>query len=97
MRNIFFSNVKMKGLIPLDFYQNEKFDRHGLSEEFEEEVLKESLGNLFYIGEIEDMLLEKEQIERIINTSINYIDANLPLLKDRLPFANFEWKGKFIN
>jgi len=94
MRNIFFSNVIMKDLSPLDFYQNERFDRHGLSEEFYEEFLKESLGDLFYIEELEDMLLEKVQVERIIKTSVKYIDANLPLLKDRLPFVNFEWKGK---
>ena len=94
MRNFFFSNLEMKDLTPLDFYKNEKFDRHGLSEEFEEEFLKESLGDLFYIEEFEDMFLEKEQVERIINTGVKYIDANLPFIKDRLPFANFEWKGK---
>lgn len=84
----------MKGLTPLDFYKNEEYKYESLKEEYEEEFLKESLGDLFYIEELEDILLEKEQVERIVNTSVIYIDKNLPLLKDRLPFANFEWKGK---
>lgn len=99
MSKVIFSNIKTKGLEPIDFYKNPKLKSEGVTDFFSilvpfyKELLKPIINDIE--KSYEDFPLTKQQTEQIQAIFEEQIDLHLPKMETKLPYDNFiEWKGR---
>lgn len=104
MKGIDFSNEKIKGLTPLDFYNNDRIKYFGVGGTLTELLLPFYQKILKQVVEtkaeetFKDFALSKEQTEKIKSIFGVQIDEVLPFYEDykgtKIPHKHLEWKGK---
>ncbi|MFY8068704.1 MAG: hypothetical protein ACOVMG_01295 [Flavobacterium sp.] len=99
MNKVIFSNIKTKGLEPIDFYKNPKFKSEGVTDFFStlvpfyKQLLKAIINDIEKSHE--DFALSKQQTEQIQTIFEEQIALHIPKMETKLPYDNFiEWKGK---
>ncbi|SEM46922.1 hypothetical protein SAMN05421856_103399 [Chryseobacterium taichungense] len=102
MKKIILSNIKTKGLEPIDYYRNPSYQKFGVSEgtstlvAFYKELIKPVVGAKID-EKFKDFALSKVQTEQIKTIFSQKIDETIPKIdKDDflLPNQRLQWKGE---
>ena len=102
MSGIDFSNVKIKGLEPINFYKNEKYRHIGISSSFStlvpmyKELLREVINNKVDEN-FHDMPLSTEQTQQVKSIFEHQIDKTLLVhepYQEGYQELHFPWKGE---